>query len=237
MHINFDTSSLQPQEALGLIALLNILIPHSVSTFSNLTDQTAPQVPQAPAPSPRNEREAIFGVPILTAADPVVQLQQSIPNPQPAPGAIVGPVTPIVPAPAGEPTKRHRRTKAEIAADEAAAKQALAGEPTKRHRRTKAEIAAEEAAAKQALAGHPEILQPATQPTTTTQTATEPTTTSATAKPLTAEELRALLNGYIARHSMEEAIGKLREFGCNRVTEALALEPVKLNVLAEALRG
>jgi len=36
---------------------------------------------------------------------------------------------------------------------------------------------------------------------------------------------------------MDEAIGKLKAFGCNRVTEALNLDPVKLNELAAALRG
>jgi hypothetical protein len=46
-----------------------------------------------------------------------------------------------------------------------------------------------------------------------------------------------LLNGYIAKHSMEEAIGQLKTFGCNRVTEALALKPAMLSALAEALRG
>jgi hypothetical protein len=65
------------------------------------------------------------------------------------------------------------------------------------------------------------------------------TTKSATATigTVSADELSALLNGYIAKHSMEEAIGQLKNFGCNRVTEALALEPVKLKALAEALRG
>jgi hypothetical protein len=36
---------------------------------------------------------------------------------------------------------------------------------------------------------------------------------------------------------MEDAISQLKAFGCNRVTEALSLEPEKLNQLAEALRG
>jgi hypothetical protein len=36
---------------------------------------------------------------------------------------------------------------------------------------------------------------------------------------------------------MEEAIGRLREFGCSRVTEALALAPGSLTALAEALNG
>jgi hypothetical protein len=67
------------------------------------------------------------------------------------------------------------------------------------------------------------------------------TTQSATATPgtvpVSADELRALLNGYIAKHSMEEAIGQLQHFGCNRVTEALTLDPIDLAALAGALRG
>lgn len=57
------------------------------------------------------------------------------------------------------------------------------------------------------------------------------------AKTVSADELRALLNNYIQKHSMEDAIAKLRSFGCNRVTEALALGPDKLNELAAALNG
>jgi len=56
-------------------------------------------------------------------------------------------------------------------------------------------------------------------------------------KVVSADDLRALLNGFIARHSMEEAIGKLRAFGCNRVSEALTLEPSKLSELAADLNG
>lgn len=97
-------------------------------------------------------------------------------------------------------------------------------EPTARKRRTKAEIAADEAAAKQETAPAAPV-EPATSETT-----------PAPAK-LTADELRALLNGYIARHSMEEAIEQLQKFGCNRVTEALALDPEKLAALGTALNG
>jgi hypothetical protein len=196
MHIEIDTSILQPQEILGLMALLNTLIQHSVSTSDNLT----PQVPaQAPAPSPKNEEQAIFGVPV---------------QPAPADAPTAGPA--LAAEPKGEPsaesasaTKRHRRTKAEIAADEATAK-------------------AQAEAERVATEGHPEEAEAILR---------EAKLAPATAKPLTAEELRALLNGYIARHSMEEAIGRLREFGCSRVTEALALAPGKLAVLAEALNG
>lgn len=59
----------------------------------------------------------------------------------------------------------------------------------------------------------------------------------ATAKPTIADELRALLNGYIQKHSMEDAIAILKEFGCNRVSEALTLEPAKLSALAEKLKA
>jgi hypothetical protein len=102
---------------------------------------------------------------------------------------------------------------------------------TKRTRRTKAEM---EAAAK------PQAAPADPTPASAAQTAeVSVTTQSATASKSTvsADELRALLNGYIAKHSMEEAIGQLKTFGCNRVTEALSLEPEKLNKLAEALRG
>jgi hypothetical protein len=58
---------------------------------------------------------------------------------------------------------------------------------------------------------------------------------NATAKTVTADELRSHLNGYIARHSMEEALVQLESFGCRRVSEALNLEPAKLNALATVL--
>ena len=106
-------------------------------------------------------------------------------------------------------TKRTRRTKEQIAADQAAA---AAAPPT-----VGDQLAAAEAARKA------EAAQPARP-------------VNGTAK-IDADQLRTLLNGYIARHSMEEAIEKLRAFGCNRVTEALALESAKLNELAATLNG
>ena len=57
------------------------------------------------------------------------------------------------------------------------------------------------------------------------------------AKPISADDLRSLLNSYIKKHGMDEAIAQLKRFGCNRVTEALALDPVKLNELASALNA
>jgi hypothetical protein len=106
-------------------------------------------------------------------------------------------------------------------------------ESPKRTRRTKAEMEATANAKPQAAPADPT-------PVSAVQTAEASVTTqSATASKSTvsADDLRGLLNGYIAKHSMEEAIGRLKAFGCNRVTEALALAPGALNALAEALRG
>jgi hypothetical protein len=112
-------------------------------------------------------------------------------------------------------TKRTRRTKEQIAADQAAA---AAAPPT-----VGDQLAAAEAARKAAAdAARAEIA------------VAQPVNDSAK---IDADQLRALLNGYIARHSMEDAIEKLRAFGCNRVTEALALESAKLNELAATLNG
>jgi len=117
------------------------------------------------------------------------------------------------PQPESTSAGRRRRTKAELAADALLAKSGHAP----------ANAAAE--AQRVAEEGHPEeanaILQEASTGT----------------KPVTADELRVLLNGYIQKHSMEAAIDKLKSFGCNRVTEALALDPAKLSELAMALNG
>lgn len=116
-----------------------------------------------------------------------------------------------------EPTGRKRRTKAEIAADEAAK---AAAPPT-----VGDQLAAAEAARKAAAeAAYAESQKAAAAPV------------NGSTK-IDADQLRGLLNGYIARHSMEDAIEKLRAFGCNRVTEALALESAKLNELAATLNG
>jgi hypothetical protein len=115
-----------------------------------------------------------------------------------------------------------------------------APEAAKRTRRTKAQIELDEVQAKlQAAAdagqvaqeGHPEEAALLRQPQTST------TATQTVTKPLGAEELRALLNGFIARHSMEAAIEILKSFGCGRVTEALALDPTKLHQLASQLNA
>jgi len=190
MQINFDTSNSGPQEGLALIALLMALYHNSGQLTGNLTPQQTP-----PAPSPKNEEQAIFGVPD-SSTDP---------NPGPAP-------TQPAPTPINEPAKRTRRTKAEIAADEAAKNVPAASAVAE------AERVAQE--------GHPEEAEVILKESAATPV-----------KPITADELRTLLNAYIAKHSMEDAIGQLKAYGCNRVSEALTLVPAELNGLAEALRG
>ena len=114
---------------------------------------------------------------------------------------------------------------------------------TTRRRRTKAEMAADALLEK---TGHAPVPTPAVasgaEPQATVESAkttvASPSVNSVSApKPISAEDLRSLLNAFISKHSMEEAIEKLRSFGCNRVTEALALEPAKLNELAAVLNG
>jgi hypothetical protein len=102
---------------------------------------------------------------------------------------------------------------------------------SKRTRRTKAQIEADEAAAKQANGAGP-----AAEPTL--QTAIESTTEPGpTITPITKEELTSLANGFIQRHSMEDAFAAINAFGCSRINEAMALPPEKLAALAEKLRG
>jgi hypothetical protein len=126
-------------------------------------------------------------------------------------------------SPSPIPARRGRRTNAQIAADEAAAK--AQGQTQAPSDPTPASVGfAQGSAALDAAASG------------TTESATAASAT-APAKPISADELRALLNAFISKHSMEEAIEKLRSFGCNRVTEALALEPAKLNELAVVLNG
>ena len=114
---------------------------------------------------------------------------------------------------------------------------------TTRRRRTKAEMAADALLEK---TGHAPVPTPAVasgaEPQATVESAkttvASPSVNSVSVlKPVSAEDLRSLLNAFISKHSMEEAIEKLRSFGCNRVTEALALEPAKLNELVAVLNG
>ena len=224
MHIDFDTESLKLDEARGLIALLSSLFPTSEQIDFN-------RLPQAPGIAANLGAAALLGH--IKYADQLAaeaaallghikyadQLAAEAAS-QPVPNSVPNPTpTPAVNQPAAEPgpaVTRHRRTKAEIAADEAAAKNAEQAQP----QATPSDPTPASAAPAAAASG-------------TTQSATaEPSTA-----PVSADDLRALLNGYIAKHSMEEAIGQLQNFGCNRVTEALALDPVKLNALAEALHG
>ena len=142
---------------------------------------------------------------------------QSSPNPTPAAAPTTAQSGPILVA-----ALETAQQAPEPAAD-------LTPEPATRKRRTKAEIAADEAAAKQAAATQ--------QTEQSAGLAPLPEQTVSTDKPLTAEELRALLNGYIQKHSMEDAIKILQSYECNRVTEALSLPADKLMSLAEALRG
>ena len=218
MNIQIDTQHLTPNEALGLISFLEALLP---------TGEEFPVSPvsQPSAPSPANEEQAIFGVPIPVAAHTLRIVEADPPTPAP---------TPI-----SEPTKRTRRTRAEIAADEAAAKLAPVKGSLNVSEAGDVELAAP-APSVQAIPADPttaSAVQPAAASGTTQSAIAPPATAPATNKPIDAETLRSLLNGYIARHSMEDAIGQLKAFGCNRVTEALSLEPEKLNQLAEALRG
>lgn len=132
------------------------------------------------------------------------------PDLAPAPTARPVLVPPTTQAPDQPTTTRHRRTKAEMAA----AKEAPA-DPT------------QNSAVANAAASS--IMQPAT--------ASSATAPAGEAKPISADDLRTLLNSYIKKHGMDDAIAQLKRFGCNRVTEALALDPVKLNELAAALNG
>jgi hypothetical protein len=164
---------MQPTEIRGLIVFLTNLLPDATP----------------PVPLPKNEQEAVFGVPVQAPTGSEI----------PASWTLV---------PDG--------LRAETAAEP---------QPTTRKRRTKAEMMAAEEAAKLAT----QTLDP---PAAETVNHTTPTV-----KPASGDELRSLLNAYIQKHSMELAIDKLKAFGCNRVSEALVLEPAKLNELVEALRG
>ena len=180
MQINFDSANLRQHEAQGIILLLSALFPALNS-----------QPVSNPIPT-TTEEQAIFGTPI-PAATPI-SLQTAIDSTSD-------------PVPTTEAPTRKRRTKAEIAADEAAAKQATGSTP---------------AAEAQATAATPVVEAQAS--------------ASVPSKPIDADTLRGLLNAYIAAHSMEEAIAILQAFGCNRVTEALALDPAKLAELAGRLQ-
>jgi hypothetical protein len=202
MNITFDTTNFTATEARGLIALLSALIGQAQPPASN---------PVSLAPSPATEEQAIFGVPTqLAFAD-----HGSFTDIEPG-GSLLNDVREQGQQNMERHLKRHRRTKAEIAADEAVAKaqaqpQVGATDPTQ------------------------SSAAPAAEGNGTAQPAAVPTGTVG-AQPINAETLRSLLNAYIARHSMEDAIAQLRAYGCNRVTEALALSADKLAQLAAVLQ-
>ena len=209
MNIQFETSQIGQAEAQGLVSLLSSLFPTATAGLvpNGLTSQP---------PAPKNEEESIFGTPIRITPASSVPVQAE-------PAAPTSPSAPAQPEPTPITSKRTRRTKAQIEADEAAEKGSAV------------------AAAAQTAPSDPtpaSAVQTAAA-SVTTQSVTAPTATvlAPEVRTVSADELRSLLNGYIAKHSMEEAIGQLKAFGCNRVTEALALEPVKLKALAEALCG
>ena len=126
MHIDFDTESLKLDEARGLIALLSSLFPTSEQIDFN-------RLPQAPGIAANLGAAALLGhikyADQLAAEAASQPVPNSVPNPTP---------TPAVNQPAAEPgpaVTRHRRTKAEIAADEAAAKNAEQAQPRSEERR------------------------------------------------------------------------------------------------------
>jgi hypothetical protein len=180
MNIQFD-SNISQSEAQGIILLLQSLFPSLNNSQPVNSAQTQLSDP-APAPTPAPATEALQQTETRTGGPTLVQSD---------------------PTAATELTTRKRRTKAEIAADEAQAKAQAALD-----------------------AGTPIAEAPEAQP------ATEPTIT-----PITKEELTSLANGFIQRHSMEDAFAAINAFGCSRINEAMALPPEKLAALAEKLRG
>jgi hypothetical protein len=110
---------------------------------------------------------------------------------------------------------------------------------TTRRRRTKAEMAAD---ALLQQSGHlPAVptsaVAPGVGPQATAESVKTTDAKSSDGKAISADEFRSLLNNFIQKHTMEDAIAKLREFGCSRVTEALNLEAGKLHELAVALNA
>jgi hypothetical protein len=50
-------------------------------------------------------------------------------------------------------------------------------------------------------------------------------------EPVTKDQLKAVIQGYLTRHTEEEAVAILRSFGCGLVSEAMALPADKLSEL------
>ena len=110
-------------------------------------------------------------------------------------------------------------------------------QPSTRKRRTKEQIAMDEAAKQAPAPTSASVVTAEPSPAVESAKTTDASLSAGTTKPITADELRASLNAYIAKHSMEEAIAILKSFGCGRVSEALALDPAKLAELAGQLNG
>jgi len=123
------------------------------------------------------------------------------------------------PEPSPEPVRRGRRTKAQIEADAAAAANPTQAAAAGAEPQATTESAKTTAADKGSAGASPSVA------------------TNGAIKVVSADELRTLLNAYIQKHSMEEAITVLKTFNCNRVTEALSLDPAKLNELAGQLNA
>ena len=206
MNIQFDDNITQPQ-AQGIILLLTSLFP----ALNNSQPVSHPV--------PTTEAQAIGGVPIPTPSAPPVAADRGYSsgdeyNPRLAVGKDYE-----------EAIRKEQTT--------APGPTPVQSEPTTRKRRTKAEIAADEAQAKAQAALSAGV--PVAEVSTPTPTTAEPT--PAPTKPIDAEALRGLVNTYIAAHSMEAALALLQEFKCNRINEAMTLEPAKLSALVARLQA
>ena len=161
-------------------------------------------------PIPASEEQAIFGVPIqATPADAPKQSESA--------GIALVPDTTAGPGPAApaEPTTRKRRTKAEIAAATGAA--------------DADEAQAKAQAQAQASPGDPAAANEA-------QSTSAPGTGLASPpKSVSKEEINGLFNSYIQRNSFEDAVAVLDAFGCSRLSDVAALEPLKLKDLVARL--
>ena len=218
MNIQFDNNITQPQ-AQGIILLLQSLFP-----ALNLNNSQPVNYP-----IPTTEAQAIGGV----APIPI----QATPADAPIPAAGPGPVS----------AEALQQTKERTGGPTLVQSQPDAPTLTTRKRRTKAEIAADEAQAKAQAAlaaGVPvaEVPAPAPAPAHPVPTTQEPTPTKPTTSiPANEQERKALLtdlfNKYIAGHSFEAALDLLREFNCSRINDAVTtLDVAKMAALVARLQ-
>ena len=140
----------------------------------------------ATAPMPANEKEAVFGVDIRPS------------------------VVEAAPEPETTETKRKRRTKAEIAADEAATAQI-----------TRTESAASSLSVQ--VAGVAEAINEAH--------------AEGKFKLPSADELRDTFKAFAVKKGMADAIALLGEFGCGRVSEVADLDAAKIAEFAARCNG